>query len=245
MASIQMTGIRKFEIQVGLTLLICALLLAGCNSLRKVFRIGTAQTGEVEKTLAEQRKAKLLKRIDRRFEEPETHFQLGQLYQLDGLWARAEHEYSITLSFDPAHSGAQAARVKVVLAGGDVTKAELLNDIYMEQVAHSAAGSLRLALAYQKQGLDEHALSGYQQALRLAPNSAKINRQIGYYYLSKNDKKQAVNYLIRSFQLNANQPEVARELGRLGVPAKRPRKIERRTRKLDKIVEKADKQMNP
>ena len=51
----------------------------------------------------------------------------------------------------------------------------------------------------------------------MSPNSAEINKQIGYYYLSKNDNVRAKDFLIRSFDLNRNQPEVAGELGRLGV----------------------------
>jgi tetratricopeptide (TPR) repeat protein len=89
--------------------------------------------------------------------------------------------------------------------------------------------------------LDEYALTCYQQALRLAPNSAKINRQIGYYYLSKGNKAQGKDYLSRSFQLNPNQPDVAGELGRLGVVVKVPRKVQKQTKKLDKIVEESDK----
>jgi len=227
-----MAGIRTFAIQVSLALLVCALLLGGCDS---------EKTKEVEMTAAEKEKARLLKRIDRKFENPEAHFELGQLYQADGLWTQAEGQYSIVLSFDPVHRRAQAARVKVLLDSGDTVKAELLADEYMNQASVSAVGSLRLGLAFQKQELDEYALSCYRQALHLAPNSAKINRQIGYYYLSKNDKEQARSYLTRSFQLNPNQPEVAGELGRLGVGVKIPRKTKKGTKKLDKIVEESDR----
>jgi len=232
-----MAGIRTFAIQASLALLVCALLFGGCDS----GKAKAPQVDEVKRTPAEEKKARLLRRVDRKFESPETHFELGRLYQADGLWAKAEHQYNIALSFDPAHRGAQAARVKVLLDSGDTTKAELLADEYMGQASVSAAGSLRLALAFQKQGLDEYALACYRQALRLAPNSAKINRQIGYYYLSKNDKVRAQDYLTRSFQLNPNQPEVAGELGRLGVGVKIPRKTEKRTKKLDRIVEESDR----
>jgi len=229
-----MIGIRKFAIQVGLAFLVCALLFSGCNSEK------TKELKEVGMTPAEKEKAQLLKRIDRKFENPSAHYELGRLYQADGLWSQAEHQYSIALSFDPAYRDAQAARVKMLLESGDTVKAELLADEYMRQASVSAAGSLRLALAFQKQGMDEYALACYQQALRLAPNSAKINRQIGYYYLSKNDKNRAKDYLTRSFQLNPNQPEVAGELGRLGVGVKIPRKTEK-GKKLDKIVEESDR----
>ena len=216
---------RKTQL-IGLTFLICTLLLCAYIFLRKAGKTRSPQVGEIAKTPAEQKKAKLPKQIDREFENPQAHFELGQLYQHDGLWARAENEYLITLNFDPAHRQAQAARVKALLALDDNTKAEFLADEYMSQASNSPVGSLKLALAFQKQALDEYALACYQQALRLAPNSAKINRQIGYYYLSKGDKEQAKHYLMRSFDLNRNQPEVAGELGRLGVPIKVPQRTE-------------------
>ena len=229
---------RKMQF-VGLTFLMCALLFTGCNY------FGTGKKAREPKGLkttpAEQKKAELLRKIDRKFENPDAHFELGQLYQKDGLWTQAEYQYNTALSFDPAHRPAQAGMVKVLMAGGDKAKAEIYADIYTNQVASSAAGSLRLALAFQQQGLDEYALGCYQQALRLAPNSAKINRQIGYYYLSKGKTVQARDYLSRSFQLNPNQPDVSGELGRLGVPVRIPRKTVRGTKKLDKIVEEAGK----
>lgn len=228
------TGEQK---SMSLAFLICIFLFSGCNG-------GRAKAPkEIERTPAEEKKARILKAIERKFEDADAHFELGQLYQADGMWAQAEHQYNIALSFDPAHRQAQAARVKVLLESGDTAKAGLLTDEYMGRASVSAAASLQLALAFQKQGLDEYALDCYQQALRLAPNSAKINRQIGYYYLSKNDKDRAKDYLSRSFQLNSNQPEVAGELGRLGVAVKIPRKTEKGTKKLDKIVEESDRSL--
>jgi len=236
-----MMVIRKFEIQICLTFLVFTLLFGGCGLLGESGKAKAPGVDEVEITPAEEKKARLLKAIDRKFENPDAHFELGQLYQADGLWTQAEHQYNIVLSFDPVHREAQAAMVKVLLDSGDTAKAQLSADIYMNQVSSLAAGSLRLALAFQKEELDEYALGCYRQALRLAPNSAKINRQIGYYYLSKNDKVRAQDYLTRSFQLNPNQPEVAGELGRLGVAVRIPRKTEKSTKKLDKIVEQSDK----
>jgi len=198
-------------------LLLCSftlLLLSGCNSFG---RAGRPRPDEVARMPAEEKKARLLKQLDRKFENPDAHFELGRLYQANGLWAQAEYYYHNTLSFDPVHRGAQAARVKVLLNGGDTARAELLAEEYMNQASNSAEKSLRLALAFQEQELDEYAFACYQQALRLSPNSAEINKQIGYYYLSKNDNVRAKDFLIRSFDLDRNQPEVAGELGRLGV----------------------------
>lgn len=235
-----MTGIRKFGTQISLAFLVCVLLFFdGCN------RGGAKEPKELKRTPAEKNKARLLRKIDRKFENPDAHFELGKIYQADGLWSKAEYEYNTALAFNPVHRKAQAARVKVLMNGGDTAKAEILADIYMSQAASLAEGSLLLALAFQKEELDEYALGCYRQALRLAPNSANINRQIGYYYLSKADNLRAQDYLSRSFQLNPNQPEVAGQLGRLGVVVKRPRKTKRSTKKLEKIVEQADKERKP
>ena len=227
---------------ISLAFLMCALLLCGCDQLRKDAKKKSPGIG---KTPSEQKKAKLLKQLDRKFENPRAHFELGQLYQADGMWIQAENEYKTALNFEPAHKQAQAGRIKVLLALDDKDKAEFLVNEYMSQASNSAEDSLRLALAFQKQLLDDHALSCYQQALHLAPNSAKINRQIGYYYLSKADKEQAKNYLVRSFALNPNQPEVAGELGRLGIRTEIPRKTAKHTKKLDKIIEQSDKERKP
>jgi len=232
----------RFFVLSFMFLLIFTLLFCGCASFDGGRGTEGGRVDEVEGTAAEEERARLLKVIDRKFENPDAHFELGQLYQADGLWARAEHQYNTALSFDPVHRRAQAAMVRVLIGSGETAKAELSADIYMNQVGSSAAESLKLALAFQKEDLDEYALNCYEQALRLAPNSAKINRQIGYYYLSRNDRDRARDYLSRSFHLNPNQPEVAGELGRLGVAVRIPRKTEKSTKKLERIVEQSEKE---
>jgi tetratricopeptide (TPR) repeat protein len=221
------------QISIGLAFLVCIFLFGSCG--------GKKAPKEVASMASEKKKAEMLRAIDHKFEDAEAHFKLGRLYQADGLLSQAENQYSTALNFDPAHKQAQAARVKVLLGSGEKAKAQLLAGEYIERATISAAGSLALALAFQEQQLDEYALQCFQQALRMAPNSAKINRQIGYYYLSKGNKDLAREYLSRSFQLNPNQPEVAGELGRLGVMVKIPRKTIKNTRKLDDMVDKSEK----
>jgi Tfp pilus assembly protein PilF len=236
-----MRCLKSRPVIVAASLLFFALLFGGCESGSKAGQI----KGEVARTPAEEKKVKLLKEIDHKFESPQAHFELGRLYQADGLWSQAEHEYSVTLSFEPARLKAQAALVKVLGEGGDAAKAQIYADIYTTQAANSATDLLKLGLAFQEQGLDEYAIVCYRQAIQLAPNSAKINRQIGYYYLSKGSKEEAKSYLSRSFQLDPLQPEVAGELGRLGVVVMIPRKTVKDARQLDKVVEQADKEHKP
>ena len=128
---------RKMQF-ISLTFLMCALLLCGCDQLRKDAKKKSPGTGKIGKTPSEQKKAKLLKQIDRKFENPRAHFELGQLYQADGMWIQAENEYKTALNFEPAHKQAQAARIKVLLALDDKDKAEFLVNEYMNQASNSA-----------------------------------------------------------------------------------------------------------
>ncbi|NIA17152.1 MAG: hypothetical protein GWO86_02270, partial [Planctomycetes bacterium] len=87
------------------------LLVGGCLERNKKAKTGKA----LDKELAvetDQQKLKLLKRIDRKFEDPKAHYELGKLYQNEGLWDKAEWEYNRTLAFDPVNYKAQAAMVQ-------------------------------------------------------------------------------------------------------------------------------------
>jgi Tfp pilus assembly protein PilF len=210
--------------------LYCTLLLVGCNE----GQMTAAKVDQARSIPPAARKADLLKELERKFENPQAHFELAQLYQAEGLLQKAEYHYNVALTFDPVHAQAQAAMVKLFLESGDPAKGKTYADVYTNEAGRSAVQSLRLAMAFQKEKLDDYALTCYQQALNLAPNSARVHKQVGYYYLSKGDKVQAKEYLVRSFQLDPNQPEVAGELGRLGVEVRIPVRTEASTKKLEK-----------
>lgn len=175
------------------------------------------------KSASKATKADLLYQLERKFENPDAHCKLGRLYCDEGLYAKAEYHFNTALTFDPVHRPTQAAMVNMFVKRADKSKAQLYADMYIKQAAGSVSQSLQLGQAFQGQGSDEYALACYQQALGLSPDSAEVNKHLGYYYLAKADKARAQEYLTRSFQANPNQPDVALELGRLGVVVETPR----------------------
>jgi tetratricopeptide (TPR) repeat protein len=233
---------KPFKKIITVVLLTSFLFPSGCGRLG--LRNKTGKPKDIELTPIDIEQSRLLKQIQKNFEDPEAHYKLGTIYQQKGRWAEADTEFKTALNFDPVHRRAQAARIKTLLSIGDQAKADMLTDIYIEQTSNSASASLKLGLAFQKQSLDELALKCYNQALALAPDSARVNKQVGYYYLSKGEKDRGKDYLLRSFQLDQNQPEVAGELGRLGIQIQR-QKREDSTKKLDKIVDEETKTGNP
>ena len=200
-----------------LALLICVFLLSGCKE------PAAPGTSPPEPSLSD-KKAQLISQINRKFENPDAHYELGRMYHAEGNWDEAEHEYSIALSFDPVHRKAQAAIVKVLLDNGDKAGSEAAANKSIGQASDSAGGSLRLAHAFLQEALDEHAATCFQQAVALEPGSATTNREIGYYYLAKGDKDAAKRYLGESFRIDPKQAQLAIDLGRLGVETRIPEK---------------------
>jgi tetratricopeptide (TPR) repeat protein len=210
----------------GTQMWVLSLLILNLSFLLFCMSIGCESEQKLEPVplSAEGKKAELHKQLNTKFENPDAHFELGRLYQAEGNWDKAEYHYNVALSFDPVNRPAQAALVKVLINNGDKTKAEQYAKSYINQASSSIMASLQLAEAFNRQQLDKYTLACYQQALRLDPDSFEVNKQFGFYYLNKNDKERAKEYLSKSFQLNPNQPDVAGELGRLDVVVKIPEK---------------------
>jgi Tfp pilus assembly protein PilF len=204
------------------------LVLVGCESPE----MKAAEAERARKLPADVRKANLQNSLDQKFENPVAHYEMAQIYHAEGNWAKAEYHYNIALSFDPANADAQATMVKLFLDSGDTAKSKNYANSYVNNAGNSDIESLRLAMAFDKQQLDEYALTCYQQALSISPDSPRINKQMAYYYLGRGDKERAKEYLVRSFQLDPTQPEVAGELGKLGVEVKIPGRTEAETKKL-------------
>ena len=209
-------SLRRYRFAKSLALVSAVLLLCvsvGCES--------------PDKSPDKVTKANLLYQLERKFENPDAHCKLGQLYCDEGQYTKAEYHFDVALQFDPVHRPTQAAMVNMFAKRADKAKAQLYANMYIKQAAGSVSQSLELGQAFQTQGLDEYALACYQQALGLSPDSPEANKHLGYYYLAKADKARAQEYLTRSFQANPNQPDVALELGRLGVVVETPRMPEK------------------
>jgi len=93
---------------VAASLLIAVLsFVCGCTN------SGQKKTERVNTDVIDAEKIQLQNRIDRKFDDPQAHYQLGKIYQREGLLERAVWEFTLALQFDPVHYSAQAAKVRV------------------------------------------------------------------------------------------------------------------------------------
>ncbi|MBN2131496.1 MAG: hypothetical protein JW741_18495 [Sedimentisphaerales bacterium] len=205
---------------VLLTLLVCVLFVfvgcAGTEAERPaVDPIGTVPSDRTE--------AQLLADLNQKFENPQAHYELADLYRKSHNWTKADYHYNVALGFEPGNKAAQAGLVKMYTERGDTVKAEQFASEYIRRASvGGVADMLRLGWEFENVGLDGYALQSFRQAVTAAPDSAEANKQIGLYYLGKGDKANAKQYLMRSFEINPRQPDVAGQLGRMGVVVQTP-----------------------
>jgi len=166
---------------------------------------------------AEQRIEILRRQIEARYESPQAHYELGRIYHDSGQWRKAEEEYRIAVEFDPVLWDAEVSLVKLYQDRGDQAGAKEIAEAAIDRAALSAELLLGLAEAFEKEYFDDYALKCHSRALALAPDSPDVYKRIGLYYLARRDRSRAEANLRRSFQLDPYQPDVAGELGRLGV----------------------------
>jgi len=210
---------KKREALCVVVLLVCAISVLGCNG-------GNAKQTESDKSpvlSGAGNRAGLMTKLERRFENPDVHFDLGQSYRRDGLWTQAEYHIETALRFDPLNRAAQAAMIRLLIDSGEQAKASTCAKRYLKQVEYSWKETMKLGDALGQERVEEYALACYQQTVRLAPEAPQGHKALGRYYLSKNDKDTAKEYFKQSFRLDPSQAEVAGELGRLGVTVSVPR----------------------
>jgi len=190
----------------------------GCPDMdRRPAAVSPAPTATSDPT-----EAQLLAELQKKWENPQAQYELARLYHKAQNWNKADWYYSNTLGIDPAHKAAQAGQVKLFLDRGDAAKAEQFASGYIGRAAPSVRETLRLGWEFRQVNLDDYALRCFRQALDAAPDSYEANKQIGFYYRDKGDAAKAKQYLLRSFELNPRQPEVAGALGKLGVVVELP-----------------------
>jgi tetratricopeptide (TPR) repeat protein len=198
----------------GLMLTVALALIAGCQP---------APTDSLAGLSAEQQKQKLYDQIESRYEIPQAHYKLGQIFEREGELRKAGYHYETAADFKPYFWAAQAASVKVYLDARMPDKPARLHGKWAT-MASSADDCLSLAKAYELVGLTAQAKAMYDKAENVAPKSAKAFKASGYFYLAGKDKATAETKFRRSFELDPYQSDVSAELGKMGVIVQSPRK---------------------
>ena len=206
-----------YKSTLTITLCMVGLLLTGCRAPAQ--KPAESDARKAVKLAPVENEGALLAAIEKDFSNPDLHYRLARVYHQKGQAASAEFEYERALVFDPLHFDSQAALAKLWQDSGNATKAEAEIDKYIDR-AGSAKNLIGLGMAFHRQAMLEPARRSYELAIQREPANPAGYKQMGLYYLDKNDRTNAGQMFARSFELDPYQSDVARELGRLGVTVK-------------------------
>jgi Tfp pilus assembly protein PilF len=163
----------------------------------------------------------LLQQIDQKFENPDAHYKLAELYRTQQQWVKAEYEYNIAIGFAPQNKWPDAGLVKLYEDWNRKESAQAAADKSMHNCS-TDEDLVMLAKAFQKEGLLKYAEGCYEYALTVAKNKGGIYKEMGYYFLAIDDKVRAEDAFRKSLELRPYQPDVSAELGRMGVKVVAP-----------------------
>jgi len=200
-------------IMISLAVLVYIFFGSGCTVEQKA---GTDSIKEINKK-------RLLTKIGKNYQNADAHYKLGKIYASEKQWQKAIYEYDVALSFDPAHWQTQAAKLKTLVNDGQSAKADVAAEMYINQNVGNIEGPLTLSKALEDEGLDKYVVRSYKSGIAKFPDSVELNRGLGMFYLKKGNKESARQYLIKSFELDPTQADVASELGKMGVILERPK----------------------
>jgi len=206
-----------YKFRFAITLFVVGLLTAGCPN--QASRPVQADARKNVKLAPIEDEGTLLGEIEKDFSNADLHYRLGRVYNQKGQMASAEFEYERALVFDPLHFDAQAALVKLWQDSGNTARANQEIDRYIDR-AGNAKNLIGLGTAFHRQAMLEPAKRCYDLAVQRDPQNPAAYKQLGLYYLSRNDKAAATQMFAKSFELDPYQSDVAMELGRLGVTVK-------------------------
>jgi len=195
------------------------------------FGIGcTVEEKQGDDSIKEINKQRLLTKIGTNYQNADAHYKLGKIYASEKQWQKAIYEYDVALSFDPAHWQTQAAKLKALVDSNQSAKADLAAEMYINQTVGNIEGSLTLSKALEDEGLDKYVVRSYKSGIAKFPNSAELTKGLGMFYLKKGNKEFAREYLIKSFNTDPTQADVASELGKMGVKLERPKPTPKSTK---------------
>jgi tetratricopeptide (TPR) repeat protein len=172
---------------------------------------------------AEQQKQKLYEQIEAKYEVPKAHYQLGQIYRNEGNYDRAAYHFTTSAEFLPMNWPAQAASVRAYQDGNRPDKAGIVSTQWVQRTT-KAEEAISLGKAFENEKMNTYALRAYERAAALAPRSPVVYKQLGNYYLRRNDKIHAEEQFRKSFEMDPYQADVSAELGKMGVIVQAPRK---------------------
>ncbi len=182
------------------------------NNLGTMIQLGHVQAakGETDHAIATYQQA-----IKDHPRMSDLYIALGELYETQRNWIKAQDAYQQVLGFEPTNPVASNNLASVMLeSGGNADVAMSLAQVARRGMPDSADAADTLGWAYYQKGAYRSAVSMLEEALRLqeknkAPENADIHYHLGLAYQKTEQPAFARQQLERVLKINPNYREAA------------------------------------
>lgn len=207
-----------------------ALLLSGCNVYyadkatkrgRAALRLGDEAKKHGDYQLADDnyRRAQLQfeTAVDRDPNSTDRHFNLGRASQALRQYKRALEEYERALEYYPGNGKAHKRKIDCLIQM-NAPQTQIDDAVFQAIGIVRQRGRIYLAqaAAYYSVGRAADIPPILARALAAAPDDAQVNAIAGRLYRAIGDVSSAKRCFTIAYQLDPDEPDVARDLGRLG-----------------------------
>ena len=210
---------------LGVVLPAAGMFLGGCSSTYTIKAARLTSQGQIYFQYQEYDQAlKVLKEsADIDFENPATHYWLGQTYQKKANPHTAIEEYRLAVRFEPALEVAQAALITTLHQVGELDESIAATRSFLKYKAGRAGELVLLGKNFAQNGLEHQALMTFQRAQELEPDNPVPSIALADFYLAQGDTEKERENIMVAVAIGPFYPGLARRAGQLGIKVEAPR----------------------
>lgn len=164
----------------------------------------------------------LQKSVDYDYENPASHYWLGQCYEQKNNITKAIFEYEMAVRFSPTMELAQMALVTALHRQGRIEESIQAAKVFCKSKFGLACDIIAIAKQFAEKGMDQQAILAYERAQEVEPNNAVPSVALADFYLDKGQSKLEISSLTKAFTIDPHYPGLARRLGERGYRVKIP-----------------------
>jgi len=142
-----------------------------------------------------------------------TQYNLGTLYLMKGMLAKARSPIERALEIQPIYPEAKINLGIIAAQEGRPQDAERYFKEAITQKPDDGAALMSLGTLYRLLGRLDEARGPLEDAVRLAPEDAKANYELGMLFAQRGDAQRAQQYLQEALKLRPGFPEALNNMG--------------------------------
>jgi tetratricopeptide (TPR) repeat protein len=201
---------------VGFLVLMC---VTGCKSTNPLEAVRLNRQAQVyyREGFIDQATTLLQQSVDHDYENPASHYWLGQCYEQKNNAEKAIFEYEIAVRFSPSMELAQLALISALHRQGRIDESVQATKVFCKNKYGLACDIITIADDFAAKGMDNQAVLVFNRAQEVEPDNAAPSVALADFYKSKGQIEMEKNIVTKAVVIDPGYPNLMRRAGELGL----------------------------